>query len=107
MRGELEGVAKMELASRLEALLTLAEEMGIDVRAEPMGGEGGGMCRLRGHRVLFVDTSADLVTRYDRTLAALAPLEELDQRYLVPELRRDIDRQRALTRRDRGSQPSR
>lgn len=89
---------EMDLASRLESLLSLAEEIGIDVRAEPMGGEGGGLCQLRGKRMLFVDTSADLATRYDRTLAAMASVPELDQRYLVPEVRRDIDRQRELTR---------
>ena len=84
----------MDLANRLEQLLAVAEEIGLDVRAEPMGGEGGGLCRLRGQRVLFVDTSADLATRYDRTLTALAPLPELDERYLLPELRHDIERQR-------------
>ena len=84
----------MDLASRLEALLALAEEIGVDVRAEPMGGEGGGLCLLRGKHVLFVDTSADVATRYDRTVAAMAPLTELDQRYVVPEVRQDLDRQR-------------
>ena len=84
----------MELAARLEALCELAEEIGIEVRAEPMGGDGGGLCELRGRRVLFVDTAADLANRYDHTLAALAPLTELDQRYLVPELRHDIEHQR-------------
>ncbi len=90
----------MDLAHRLEAMLTLAEEIGVDVRAEFMGGEGGGLCRLRGNWVLFVDTSADLVTRYERTLAAVATLPEVDGRYLPPELREDIDRQR-----ERGSLP--
>ncbi len=84
----------MDLSSRLENLLALAEQMGIDVRAETMGGEGGGMCRLRGKQVLFVDTSADLATRYDRTLAAMANMPELDNHYIVPELRRDINHQR-------------
>ena len=84
----------MDLAARLEALCELAEEFGIEVRAEPMGGDGGGLCELRGRRVLFVDTAADLATRYDHTLAALAPLTELDQRYLVPEMRHDLERQR-------------
>ena len=86
--------AEMDLGSRLEALLGLAEDIGIDVRTEPMGGEGGGMCRLRGRRVLFVDTSADVATRYDRTVAAMADVAELDDRYVVPEVREDIDRQR-------------
>lgn len=84
----------MELAARLEALCELAEQVGIEIRAEPMGGDGGGLCELRGRRVLFIDTAADLADRYDHTLAALAPLTELDQRYLVPELRHDLERQR-------------
>ncbi|HOB74450.1 MAG TPA: hypothetical protein PKG54_07980 [Phycisphaerae bacterium] len=84
----------MDLSRRLEALLELAEQIGIDVRAEAMGGGGGGLCRLKGRRVLFVDTAADLATRYDRTLAALAGLEEIDAHYLLPEVRQDIERQR-------------
>lgn len=85
----------MDLGSRLETLLTLAEEIGIDVRAETMGGEGGGLCLLKGRRVLFVDTSADLATRYERTLAGMANLPELEGRYIVPEVRRDLDLQRS------------
>ncbi len=84
----------MDLGGRLEVLLTLAEQIGIEVRAEPMGGEGGGLCVLKGQRVLFVDTSADLATRYDRTLAGMAGLPELEGRFIVPEVRRDLDHQR-------------
>lgn len=89
----------MDLAARLESLLTLAEEIGIDVRAEPMGGEGGGLCRLKGKAILFVDTSADLATRYDRTVAAMAGIPELNDRYLLPEVRQDIEYYLASTRR--------
>lgn len=81
----------MELQSRLDTLLALAEELGINVRREPLGGDGGGLCILRGRRILFVDTSADLETRYERTLVGLAPLPELDNLYLRPEIREDID----------------
>ncbi|HSW44524.1 MAG TPA: hypothetical protein VLM89_03030 [Phycisphaerae bacterium] len=81
----------MDLSTRLESLLTLAEQIGIDVRAEPMGGGGGGLCRLRGREVLFVDTAADLETRYEKTLAALAPLRGLDDRFILPEIRRDLE----------------
>lgn len=90
----------MDLGSRLEALLSLAEEIGIDIRAEPMGGEGGGLCRIKGHRVLFVDTFADLATRYDRTLSAIADLPELEDHYLAPEVRRDLEQFRSERRRD-------
>lgn len=84
----------MDVQTRLESLLSLAEQIGVDIRAEPMGGDGGGLCWLRGKPVLFVDTSADLATRYDRTLAALAPMSALDEHFILPELRWDLDRQR-------------
>jgi hypothetical protein len=84
----------MDLSERLETLLTLAEELGVEIRAEPMGGEGGGMCRLKGRSVLFVDTSADVATRYDRTLTAVANLPDLEGRYLPPEVRDDLQRYR-------------
>lgn len=90
----------MELGDRLRSLLDWAEELGIDVRAEPLTGEGGGLCFLRGQRVLFVDTAADLATRYDRTLTALAGLDELDQHYLVPEIRQELEARRS------GAEPS-
>ena len=91
----------MELQHRLEALLTLSEQLGIDVRAETMGGEGGGMCKLRGQWVLFVDTTADLATRYDRTLTALTTWPDLENHYLPPEVRDDLERQRQIIARDR------
>jgi hypothetical protein len=85
----------MDLQSRFDALLALATEIGLTIRREPLGGEGGGYCMLRGRAVLFVDTMADLETRYERTLAALAPLPEVDRRYLPPEVREDLERQRS------------
>ncbi|MFH1417314.1 MAG: hypothetical protein ABII12_03400 [Planctomycetota bacterium] len=84
----------MDLHARLDTLLALAEEIGLTVRRESLGGDGGGLCLLRGQRVLFVDTAADLETRYDRTLAAMASLPEIEQRYLPPEVRDDVEDQR-------------
>jgi hypothetical protein len=82
----------MELHNRLDVLLNLARELGIEIRSESLGGEGGGMCVLRGRRVLFVDTSADVETRYEKTVGAMAALAELDGRYVPPEVREDLDR---------------
>lgn len=84
----------MDLGRRLEALLELTEHLGIEIRVESMGGSGGGLCRLKGRSVLFVDTAADLATRYDRVLAAVAGLEGIDGHYLLPEVRQDLERQR-------------
>lgn len=84
----------MNVSARLESLLHVAEQLDVEVRAEPMGGEGGGMCRLKGRRVLFVDTSADVMTRYERTLAAVADLPDVEGWFLPPLVREDLERQR-------------
>jgi len=93
----------MDLAARLEQLLRAAETAGIEVRAEPLGGRGGGLCTLKGHRVLFVDTSADLATRYDSTLGALAGVRELDSHFIPPAVRADLEQCRGEFRRISGS----
>jgi len=56
-----------------------------------MGDQSGSSGRLKGRTILFVDTAADLATRYDRTVAAMAGMPELNDRYLVPEVRQDIE----------------
>ena len=85
----------MDVAEKLEAALALANQLGIQIRREPVDGEGGGLCMLRGKRVLFVDTLADAATRYERCVAALATLAEVDKHFVRPDLREDIDRCRA------------
>ena len=92
----------VDLQARLDTLLTLAEEVGLTIRREPLGGDGGGFCVLRGKRILFVDTSADLEARYEATLAAVATLPEVDAHYLPPEVREDLDRQRGAESAPRG-----
>lgn len=82
----------MDPAAQLDELLAIAEKMGITVRAEPLDGDGGGLCRVRGRCILFVDTAADLATRYRRTLEALADLPALDEQFLRPDTRDAIDR---------------
>ncbi len=86
----------MDLQTRLDELLSLADQIGLTIRRESLGGSGGGLCILKGQRVLFLDTAADLETRYERTLAALAPLPDLDTRYIRPDVREDLDRLRAF-----------
>lgn len=84
----------MDLQTRLDEMAALAEQVGVEIRREALGGDGGGLCVLRGRRVLFIDTLADLETRYDKTLAALAGLPEVDAHYVRPDLREEIDRMR-------------
>jgi len=80
----------MEDELLLQALLEVAENAGIEVRQTALGGQGGGLCVLRGKKILFVDVSADLAEEIARTAEALAQLEDLEQHYLLPQVRQAL-----------------
>ena len=84
----------MSVESKLVALLDAAESLDIEVRQADLGGQGGGLCSIRGRRVLFVDLATDKATQYDGALRDIAQLPEIDMIYLRPEIREDIDRAR-------------
>ena len=77
----------MDDQALLSALLDLAETADIEVRREFLGGEGGGLCVLRGKRILFVDMTASLADQVARTAEALAPLRELQDSFILPQVR--------------------
>jgi len=84
----------MDLHTKLDELLRLADQIGLTIHRAPLGGDGGGFCIVKGQRRLFVDIQADVETRYEHTLTALASLPETDKHFLLPEVREDIDKQR-------------
>ncbi|MFH0980700.1 MAG: hypothetical protein V2A79_04075 [Planctomycetota bacterium] len=84
----------MDAVAQLGVLTHLAREWGIEVRHVPLDGAGGGLCVVRGRRVLFVDTTADPATRLERTARALAQLPEIDTRFIRPDIRDLLERYR-------------
>lgn len=86
----------MDVHTHLEALLDLAEEMGIVIRRAPAAGEaaehpGGALVRLQGREILFLDPTASPSEQVAVAAAALHGRPELDNRFLRPEIRRLID----------------
>jgi hypothetical protein len=77
----------MDNKGLLAELLDLAEQIGIEVRQVYLGGEGGSLCRLRGKWVLFVDAGADMADQVASAAAALAGRQELNDRYIKPQVR--------------------
>ena len=84
----------MDELAQLDRLIEIAKELGVEVRREAVDGEGGGLCRIKGRCVLFVDLLADVPTRIDRSVDALAHLPGIDDLYLRPDLRELIDKAR-------------
>ncbi|MHC4090451.1 MAG: hypothetical protein ACYSVY_09280 [Planctomycetota bacterium] len=85
----------MDELAQLERLTQIAEDLGVQVRREPIDGESGGLCSVKGKRVLFIDTLADAATRVDRCLEALARVPGIDDHYLRPDIREQIERIRS------------
>ena len=89
----------MQQASLMQALLDLADEVGLEVRAVRAGGEGepplaSGVCRVKG-RVWLVLSSADPVDVQISTLAEALVAHlggALEDRYLPPAVRALLDR---------------
>jgi hypothetical protein len=85
----------MDPASKLAAVFELAERLAIQVRITGLGGDGGGLCGLPDRRILFVDSDADIASQADRSLSALAQMPDLDNVFIVPELREALRAARA------------
>ncbi len=71
----------------MKSLIELMEKLGIKVRHVPLTGDGGGLCTVRGDKVLFIDTNADAETCFEKCLEGVAGLRGLDEMYLSPVLR--------------------
>ncbi|MCK4661149.1 MAG: hypothetical protein KAV82_16635 [Phycisphaerae bacterium] len=79
-------------SSQIAQLAHLAQTLGIEVRYAALGGEGGGICEIRGRRVLFIDTAADTATRLQRTARALARLDEIETCFIRPDIRELLEK---------------
>ena len=81
----------MDLQTKLEALVEIVKQLDITVRFVPLGGEGGGLCAVKGDRVLFIDSSADIATQCDSCITEISQLAEINSIYIVPELREELE----------------
>ena len=72
-----------ELPSQLDEILDLFGRLGIEIRYEPLGGNGGGLCNIRGKAAFFVDADADTATTIDHALDALATMPQIDGLFLI------------------------
>ncbi len=91
----------MEHERLVRELLSAAEKLGIEVRTEPFdtgGTSAGGICKLRGPRLILIDSGASVS---ERTTALASMLSDLDHErvYLAPSARDYIYAEQARRRR--------
>ena len=86
----------MNAGEIVDYLAELAEKFGIEVRSEGIIGDGG-ICELRGKRILFVDRSQSTDSQIDTMTRALCE-EPIDDVFILPEVRVMLENARAEIR---------
>ncbi len=76
----------------LNELVDLLESGGVSVRREALGGGGGGLCKVKGKWIFFLDTEASLQESIACGSEAVARVIEIENIYLRPEVREIINR---------------
>jgi len=75
----------------LEELLALLEANGVAIRDEPLGGNGGGLCAMKGRQIFFVDTQAPSAVVAAMCAEAVLKVVDIEQVYIKPEVRQFIE----------------
>jgi len=75
----------------LEELLTLLGANGVEIRKEPLGGSGGGLCTVKGQPIFFVDTQAPSAEVAALCSQAVSKKINIEQIYIKPEVRQFIE----------------
>jgi hypothetical protein len=75
----------------LEELLALLEANGVAIRDEPLGGNGGGLCAMKGRQIFFVDTQAPSAVVAAMCAQAVPKVVDIEQIYIKPEVRQFIE----------------
>lgn len=82
----------MEQQAILEELLALLEKSNVVTRTEPLGGRGGGLCKIKGKEVFFVDSDAsppDMAAICAKAISGICQIEEI---YIKPQVRDFIEK---------------
>ncbi len=77
----------MESEAVLAELLALLESTGVSIRTEPMGGRGGGLCKMKDKQVFFVDTEATTAEMVAICSEAVREMVDLENIYIKPQVR--------------------
>ena len=75
----------------LEELLALLEANSVAIRDEPLGGNGGGLCAVKGQQIFFVDTQAPSEVVAMICAQAVPKVVDIEQVYIKPEVRQFIE----------------
>ena len=75
-----------------DELLELLESHGVKIRAEPLGGAGGGLCSIKGENLFFLDTDASSADATALCAQAVLHILDVDSLYIRPQTREFLEK---------------
>ena len=79
----------------LNEALTAAKSIGYEIRLEWLSGNAGGVCEIRGQKVLFVDLGLDTFEQFEQVLDAIGHDPAFCSQQLSPALTQRLTTRRA------------
>lgn len=79
----------------LEELVGLLETHGVKVRRESITDSTGGLCKINGEPILFLNIHAHASELADMCADALRTVADIDTMYLRPDIRQFIDNRKS------------
>ncbi len=76
----------------LEELLLVLEQNNVHIRREPLGGRGGGLCKIKDKHILFVDTQANAADMAAICAQAVHQTLDIENIYIKPQVRRFLEK---------------
>ena len=81
----------MEQQAILDELVALLEQNNVTIRYDTLGGGGGGLCKIRGSYIFFLDTQSPVMHRAEIAAEAVSQLLDIEAIYLRPEVRQFVE----------------
>ena len=77
----------MDDSAILDELMEILLQTGVSIRHEELGGNGGGLCKLTGREVCFIDTDSEPSHNAEVCAEAINKLIDIELIYMRPQTR--------------------
>ena len=75
----------------IDELIFLLETNGAEIRKEPLGGGGGGLCIVKGKAIFFLDTQGSSAEIAVLAAQAVTKVVDIETIYVKPQVRQFIE----------------
>lgn len=87
----------MDNQTIIEELAEIMERSGVTIRTEPMGGGGGGLCKIKDKYIFFLDSQASSLEILELCVQAVLATTDIESIYIKPQIRTILENRKNTT----------